>query len=58
MDSNVWNVNVEKTIMDLSYPSNYNKDGVKYGYVRGNETVNYIDQIFDRYEHYKKFIDK
>ena len=45
-------------IIALSYPSNYNKPGVNYGYVRGIEPATYVEQIFERYEHYAKFIDK
>ncbi len=56
LNSNIWNDNVEKAIIDLSYPSNYNKPGIKFGYVRGVETVGYVEDIFNRYEQYKTFI--
>ncbi len=29
---------------------------VKYGYCRGDEPVNYVEQILDRYEHYKNIV--
>ncbi len=29
---------------------------VKYGYCRGDETVDYVEQILDRYEHYKNIV--
>lgn len=57
LDKTVWDDNVEKMVMALSYPQNYNKPGIKYGYVRGIEPVTYVEQIFERYEHYIKFID-
>ncbi len=57
LDSTVWDDHVEKMIIALSYPQNYNHEVVKYGYVRGLEPYEYVDQIFKRYEHYQKFID-
>ncbi len=53
----VWDDNVELALLDLSFPENYNKSYIKYGYVRGEEPFNYVRQIFKRYEHYKRFID-
>jgi len=57
LDPNVWDGNVEKMVLALSNPETYNQPGVKYGYVRGLEPVTYVRQIFERYEHYKKFIE-
>lgn len=48
--------NVEDMILELSYPSNYNRPEIKYGYVRGIEPYTYVKQIFERYEHYVQFI--
>ena len=56
LDPTLWSDNVEKMILALSYPKNFNKPMIKYGYVRGMEPVNYVNEIFDRYEHYKQFI--
>jgi len=56
LNKNVWSGNVEEMLLALSYPKNYRRDIVKYGYVRGIEPVTYVDQIFERYDHYKKFI--
>jgi len=58
LDPQVWDNNVDEMILELSYPKNYNKQGIKYGYVNGLEPYNYVNDIFDRYEHYIKFIDK
>ena len=55
-DPNVWTDNVEKAILELSYPENYNAEGIRYGYVRGIEPVTYVEQIFERYAHYCRFI--
>ncbi len=58
LDTIVWEDNVEKMLLALSYPRNYNKPFVKYGYVRGIEPVKYVKQIFSRHQHYQRFIDK
>lgn len=57
LDSTKWEENVDKMLLALSLPKNYNKQFIKNGYVRGSEPVAYIEEIFDRYEHYKQFIN-
>ncbi len=57
VDPTVWDDNVENIILKLNYRENYTKPVVKYGYVRGREPYNYVRQIFERYENYKKFIE-
>ena len=54
----VWKDNVDKMLLALQYPKNYNKPFIKYGYVRGAEPVKYVKQIFERYQHYKQFIEE
>jgi membrane-bound lytic murein transglycosylase F len=56
LDSMVWDGNVEYMLLALRLPKHYNKDFIKHGYVRGSEPVNYIQQIFERYQHYMQFI--
>ena len=58
IDQNIWDDHIDNIILELSYPKNYNDPVVKYGYVRGTEPYNYVVNIFDRYDHYKKFIEK
>lgn len=58
VDPNVWEGHVEKMLLALSSPANFNKPFIKYGYVRGIEPTNYVRQIFERYEHYKQFIEE
>ena len=58
LDPMIWDNNVEVALLDLSFPEHYNKDFIKYGYVRGEEPFNYVREIFKRYEHYQKFIKK
>lgn len=57
LDPNVWDDNVEDMILELSYAKNYREPYIKYGYVRGIEPYNYVNQIFERYAHYKQFIE-
>ncbi len=56
LDRNTWDGQVDQMIIALSYPKNYNKDIIKYGYVNGIEPFKYVRQIFERYDHYTKFI--
>ena len=56
LDPSIWEDNTEKMLLALSLPRNYNKPFIKYGYVRGREPVKYISRIFERYEHYMRFI--
>jgi membrane-bound lytic murein transglycosylase F len=58
LDSNLWDNNVEDMILALSHPKNYNNPIIKYGYVRGAEPYNYVNQIFERYAHYTQFIEE
>lgn len=58
LNPKVWDDNVELAILDLASPEYYNSEGIRYGYVRGTEPFNYVRQIFERYEHYKTFIEK
>lgn len=57
LDPNVWDENVAKMILALSYPKNYNDEVVMHGYVRGIEPFTYVDQIMERYGHYQQFIN-
>lgn len=52
----VWENNVDQMILALRFPNNYNNPVVKFGYVRGTEPVNYVNEIFQRYEQYCQFI--
>jgi len=50
--------NVREYILKKSNPEYYNDEVVYYGYARGIETYNYVEQILDRYEHYKNIIEE
>lgn len=58
LDPNVWDGNVNEMLLELSYPHNYNHPSIDYGYVNGIEPYNYVNQIFERYEHYVNFIEE
>lgn len=49
LDPTRWDDNVEKTVLMLANPSHYNDSVVKYGYLRGRETANYVDRILNLY---------
>jgi membrane-bound lytic murein transglycosylase F len=52
----IWDDHVEEFILKLTYPNHYNDPVVKYGYVRGVEPYEYVREVFERYEHYQRFI--
>jgi len=54
LNPNAWD-DVAPKLLALRFPRNFNKPIVKYGYVRGTEPVKYVNQIFERYEHYQTF---
>jgi len=57
-DSLLWDNGVDEFILKLMKPKYYNHKGVKYGYCRGIEPYNYVNEIFARYEVYKDLVPK
>jgi len=55
-DQNIWTDNVDFFILNKSDPKYYRDEVVRYGYARGDETYNFVNEILDRYEHYKNVI--
>lgn len=53
LDPNVWDNNVEVYVLKLRKPEYYHDEVVRHGYLRGNETYNYVRNIFIRYNEYK-----
>ncbi len=47
---------VEGFLLKLSEEKYFLDPVVKYGYCRGDEPVNYVEQILDRYNHYKNIV--
>lgn len=56
LDPLIWDDHVEPMLLALRLPKHFKKPMIKYGYVRGSEPVNYVAEIFERYEQYKTFI--
>lgn len=57
-DPNQWDQNVADFMLKKSQEKYYNDEVVQYGYCRGEEPVNYVSEIFARYDHYQRFIEK
>jgi membrane-bound lytic murein transglycosylase F len=55
-DPNIWENNVDYYLLKKSEPEFYNDSVVFYGYCRGEEPYNYVNDILYRYEHYLKVI--
>jgi len=51
-DPTKWEGNVEKYLLLKSQKKYYNDPVVKYGYCRGEEPVNYVREILERYQQY------
>ncbi len=49
-DADTWFGNVEKSMLLLEQPKCYSR--ARHGYVRGSETVAYVSNIQNRYDHY------
>ncbi len=56
LNPTIWSGHVDKMLIALSLPKNFNKPNIKYGYVRGYEPAIYVLQIFNRFDHYNQFI--
>jgi len=56
MDPQKWDRNVELWLTKKSEPIYYNDPVVKSGYFKGTESINFVSEIIDRFEHYKNFI--
>lgn len=56
MDPHIWDGNVAYWLLKKSDPKYYNDTVVKNGYFRGTESVNFVSEILQRFEHYKNII--
>ncbi len=57
-DPNIWTDNVDFFVLNLSNKQYYRDPVVYYGYVRGKETYDFVNEIFNRFEDYKNLIPK
>jgi membrane-bound lytic murein transglycosylase F len=55
-DPLIWDDNVAIWLLKKSEPQYYNDIVVKNGYFKGKESVAFVHEILDRYEHYKNII--
>lgn len=55
-DPNVWTDNVDYFILNKSKAQYYNDTCCHCGYLRGTETYRFVDEVTERYEHYKALI--
>lgn len=54
---NKWE-NVSEYLLKKANPEYYNDPVSKYGYCRGAEPYKYVNEIMNRYKHYKKFLER
>ncbi|RLD53302.1 MAG: lytic transglycosylase F [Bacteroidetes bacterium] len=52
----IWTDNVDYYLLNKSKPEFYTDSVVKYGYCRGKEPYNFVNDIMERYSHYKNVI--
>jgi membrane-bound lytic murein transglycosylase F len=52
----LWDENVAVFLQKKSEPKYYNDPVVKNGYCRGDESVNFVSQVLERYSEYKNII--
>jgi len=52
----IWNDNVAYYLLKKTDPLYYNDPVVRFGYCRGNEPVNFVSEILQRYSEYKYII--
>lgn len=57
-DKNVWNGNVEKFVQLKRLEQYYNDPVCKNGYFRGDETVDYVRDVINRWELYKDNVEE
>lgn len=54
---NKWQDNVDYYLLNKSKPQYYRDSVVRYGYCRGEEPFNFVNEILERYEHYKNVLE-
>lgn len=53
----IWTDNVDYYLLNKSKPKFYRDVVVRYGYCRGEEPYNFVNEILERFEHYKNVIE-
>ncbi len=57
-DPNRWEGNVAEFLLKKAQKAYFNDEVVQFGYCRGEEPVAYVEEIFNRYRHYRKFVSQ
>lgn len=52
-----WFQNVDSCLLSKSLPENYTDPDIQFGYCRGVETYNFVNEILNRFQHYKNIMD-
>ncbi len=55
-DPKVWKNNVEDWLLKKSNPRYYNDTIVKNGYFSGKESVAFVNEVIERYDHYRNIV--
>ena len=55
-DPTIWNDNVAVWLLKKSEPQYYTDKVVKNGYFKGKESVAFVNEVLERYEHYKNIV--
>ncbi len=53
----IWTNNVDYYLLNKSKPAYFNDPVVEFGYCRGEEPYLYVNEILERYEHYKNLME-
>lgn len=56
-DPNIWTNNVDYFILNKSKSQYYNDTCCRNGYLRGTETYRFVDEVMERYEHYRALVN-
>ncbi|GGZ68236.1 transglycosylase SLT domain-containing protein [Algibacter mikhailovii] len=56
-NQNIWDENIEASLLKLTYRKHYTKPGIKYGYVHGIEPISYVKDIYERYNLYNQILE-
>jgi len=55
-DPSIWKDNVDYYVLNKSKPKYYQDEVVRFGYARGEEPYQYVNEILERFEHYKNTV--
>ena len=56
MDQHKWDGNVAVWLLKKSDPKYFTDPVVKFGYFKGTESVNFVTEVLERYDHYRNII--